>query len=118
MMRPVYKAMKSGICSALAVVLLSFLPVRAVYSQTAADTAGDTRAGTVALQQADKSTKVKPPEPDKVEAYFQRVERIFLEDPSGFYPYFASVYHGGGLTLGAGYRKFYGDNTFWNIQGL
>ena len=46
------------------------------------------------------------------------VEKMFLEDPSGFYPYFASVYHGGGLTLGAGYRKFYGDNTFWNIKGL
>ena len=118
MIRPVHKAKKSGICSVLAVVMLSFAPIRVAYSRTEADTAGDTRAGTVAVQQAEKSKTVKPPEPDKVEAYFRRVERIFLEDPSGFYPYFASVYHGGGLTLGAGYRKYYGDNTFWNIQGL
>ena len=61
---------------------------------------------------------MKPPEPDKAEALVRRVEAIFLESPSGFYPYFASVYHGGGLTGGAGYRKFYGDNTSWNVQGL
>src|SRR5262245_35095843 len=118
MMRPLQKAKRSRVCSVLAVVTLWFVPLQAVYSQREADTAADTRAGTLATQQADKSTKVKPPEPDKAEALFRRMERIFLEDPSGFYPYFASVYHGGGLTLGAGYRKFYGDNTFWNIQGL
>jgi hypothetical protein len=28
------------------------------------------------------------------------------------------VYHGGGLTLGAGYRQYYGDNTHWYVQGL
>ena len=43
---------------------------------------------------------------------------MFLESPSGFYPYFGSVYHGGGFTVGGGYRKYYGDNTFWNVAGL
>ena len=28
------------------------------------------------------------------------------------------MYQGGGLTLGAGYRKYYGDNTSWYVQGL
>jgi len=28
------------------------------------------------------------------------------------------VYQGGGVTLGAGYRKYYGDNTSWYAQGL
>jgi len=39
-------------------------------------------------------------------------------DPSGFYPYFASVYSGGGFTLGAGYRQYYGDRTHWDLKGL
>ena len=88
------------------------------HSQEEANTAGETRAGTFAVQQAQKSKIVKAPQPDKAEALVRRFEAIFLEDPSGFYPYFASVYRGGGMTLGAGYRKFYGDNTSWNIQGL
>jgi Omp85 superfamily domain len=28
------------------------------------------------------------------------------------------VYSGGGLTLGAGYRQFYGDRTHWDVKGL
>ena len=48
----------------------------------------------------------------------RRVSREFLEQPSGFYPYFASVYSGGGFTLGAGYRQFFGDRTHWDVKGL
>ena len=46
------------------------------------------------------------------------LKREFLELPSGFYPYFASVYSGGGFTLGAGYRQFYGDRTHADVKGL
>jgi hypothetical protein len=98
------------------VLMLLLLSSRVAVSQDRAEE--ESRAGILAAQQAQKSEKSRPPEPDKVEAVIRRVERIFLEDPSGFYPYFSSVYHGGGLTLGAGYRKFYGDKTSWNIQGL
>ena len=42
----------------------------------------------------------------------------FLTDPSGLYPFFGSVYSGGGFTLGAGYRQFYGDRTHWDLKGL
>jgi hypothetical protein len=109
---------KSGIFRVMLAAVMVLLPWQVAFSQAGADSAEDSRAATFSIQQAQKAKKLKPPEPDKVEAVFRRVERIFLEDPSGFYPYFASVYHGGGLTLGAGYRKFYGDNTSWNIQGL
>ena len=84
----------------------------------AAQDVPESRSGVLAAQQAKKSLELKPPQPDRVEAYVLRAERMFLESPSGFYPFFSSVYHGGGLTLGAGYRQFYGDNTFWNVQGL
>jgi hypothetical protein len=78
----------------------------------------DSRESAIAAQQAEKSKNVQPPSPDKAEALVQKVETLILLDPSGWYPYFDSVYQGGGLTLGAGYRKFIGDNTFWNVQGL
>jgi hypothetical protein len=78
----------------------------------------DSREGDLAAQQAEKSKRLRPPVPDRAEAFVSKLEGIFLDNPSGFYPYFGSVYHGGGLTLGAGYRKFYGDNTYWDIRGL
>jgi outer membrane protein assembly factor BamA len=28
------------------------------------------------------------------------------------------VYHGGGLTAGAGYRRYYADNSYWDLKGL
>jgi hypothetical protein len=118
MMRTPKKMKRSSIRTVLAAVMLSLVPLRVAYSQEEANTTGETRAGTFAVQQAQKSKIVKAPQPDKAEALVRRLEAILLEDPSGFYPYFASVYRGGGLTLGAGYRKFYGDNTSWHIQGL
>jgi hypothetical protein len=117
-MRIPQKASKSRSGTVLAVVMLAMVPFRVAYSQEGADTSGETRSGLYEVQQVQKSKVLRAPQPDKAEAIFRRFERIFLEDPSGFYPYFASVYHGGGLTLGAGYRQFYGDNTSWNIQGL
>jgi outer membrane protein assembly factor BamA len=112
------KTKRTGIWTVLAAVMLALVPLQVAYSQGEGDTAGETRAGLIAVQQAQKSKTTRAPQPDKAEGIVRHFEGIFLDDPSGFYPYFASVYHGGGLTLGAGYRKFYGDNTSWNIQGL
>ena len=39
------------------------------------------------------------------------LRQSLVEQPAGFYPYFDSVYSGGGFTLGAGYRHFTGDRT-------
>jgi hypothetical protein len=116
-MTRIFERKKTSRWTGLIGVLL-LLSARSTFPQDEAQPPGDSRAATLAGQQAQKSKTLRPPQPDKVEAWVRRFEAIFLEDPSGFYPYFASVYHGGGLTLGAGYRKYYGDNTFWNIQGL
>src|SRR5689334_16501294 len=78
----------------------------------------ESRQAVVTGTQEEKAGELKPPQPDRVEALVRKFEKIFLETPSGFYPLFSSVYHGGGLTLGGGYRRFYGDNTSWNVQGL
>jgi hypothetical protein len=81
-------------------------------------TAQDTRAATIAAEQEAKAKEAKPYQPSGGEQLFLRVKRNFLESPNGFYPYFASVYSGGGFTLGAGFRQYYGDRTQWNIRGL
>ncbi|HEX6863575.1 MAG TPA: hypothetical protein VF414_12200, partial [Thermoanaerobaculia bacterium] len=78
----------------------------------------NSRWESISLLQADKAKTLKAPEPDKGEALVMRAEKLLILDPSGWFPYFDSVYQGGGLTGGLGYRKFYGDNTFWEVKGL
>jgi hypothetical protein len=87
-------------------------------AQSAAPALPASRQENLAAQQAQKAQASRPPVPDRAEALIRKAEALFLETPSGWFPYFDSVYQGGGLTLGAGYRQFYGDNTSWDIKGL
>src|SRR5207244_996665 len=78
--------------------------------------AQETRAEEVAQQQAQKAASLRPYEPT-------RAERIFLavtkgDTPNAFYPLFGSIYAGGGLAVGGGYRQYYGDRTSWTAKGL
>ena len=80
--------------------------------------AQETRAEAIAQAQAAKAAKLAPYEPGAAERIAAAIKRQFIETPDGFYPYFDSVYSGGGFTLGAGYRKFLGDRTFFDVRGL
>ena len=80
--------------------------------------AQDTRAGTIADEQTKKAAHLAPRQSSRAEEVFLTVRRALLDEPSAFYPYFDSVYSGGGFTLGAGYRRFTGDRTHWNVAGL
>jgi hypothetical protein len=77
-----------------------------------------TREAQIAAEQAEKAKNLRPYQQSKAEQMFVRLTRGFIETPSGFYPSFGSVYGGGGFTLGAGYRRFYGDRALWNARGL
>ena len=79
------------------------------------------RTDSIAKQQEEKSRKLQPEVPDRVEQFVTRITQggwIFSPNPNHFYPYFDSVYPGGGLTLGAGYRGYYGDYAFAEARGL
>src|SRR4051812_26452253 len=76
------------------------------------------RQDAISALQAQKAKDIRPPEVARAEGLVRRFEELFLIDPSGFFPSFDSIYPGGGLTFGAGYRQFYGDNTFWQVRGL
>src|SRR3972149_5180218 len=100
-----------------AVIIISFFSQVGFPEETARPDE-ESREASLAIEQEKKSKTTRPPQPDKAEAIARKVEGIFLNDPSGWYPNFASVYHGGGLTGGAGYRRHFGDNSFWDIKGL
>jgi len=80
--------------------------------------AQDTRSATITAEQADKASRLKPYEPHWSENLLISARKTLVEEPSGLYPYFDSVYSGGGFTAGVGYRHFTGDRTFWNVAGL
>ena len=79
--------------------------------------AQDTREATITQQQAEKAKAITPYVPNRAEELIQQIQNTFLT-PSGFYPYFGSVYSGGGFTLGAGYRRAFADRNLWNVNGL
>ncbi len=80
--------------------------------------AQDSRAAEITAEQARKAAELKRYEPSGAEKWAIRLRREFIDLPSGLYPYFGSVYSGGGFTLGAGFREYYGDRTHWDIKGL
>lgn len=81
----------------------------------------DTREAVIARQQEEKARAAVPYVPNRAEALFQRFEREgfpFVGTPTGFYPAFSSVYPGGRLALGAGYRRFTGDSAQFDVHAL
>jgi len=80
--------------------------------------AQDTRTGSIAAEQAEKATHLAPYEPHWAEKLLVSLTHSLGQQPGGFYPYFDSVYSGGGFTLGGGYRYFTGDRTNLTVAGL
>jgi hypothetical protein len=90
----------------------------AIATMPAGAAAQGTRADEIAEAQAAKAQKLQPYMPGTTERLVTGVKRSLVDTPNGFYPWLDSVYSGGGFTLGAGYRRFYGDRTFWDARGL
>jgi hypothetical protein len=99
---------------------IRFLPAvfALLLSLPAAAAAQETREAAIAAEQAEKATRLAPRVPSGIERILTDVANSIGREPAGFYPWFSSVYSGGGFTLGAGYRQFIGDGTNWNIGGL
>src|SRR4051794_39515273 len=77
------------------VVLASSMLAITLYAQsTLAEPTS--RAESISFLEAEKAKVTRPPTPDKAEALVRRMVDIFLVDPAGFFPYFDSVYQGGG----------------------
>ena len=102
---------RKGVLFPFVIVLVMLLLPPPAFAQ-------ETRAEAIAAQQAEKATHLAPQQRHWAEELVLTVQETLLQQPSGFYPYFDSVYSGGGFTLGAGYRQFTGDRTYLNVAGL
>src|SRR5215218_3611420 len=107
-------SMHRGLVPMLAAAALC-LPVAALAQ---ADASTTTRASLIAAEQAAKAKDLRPRTPSTLERRVDALQSVLVEQPNGLYPLFASVYSGGGFTLGAGYRQFYGDRTHADLKGL
>ncbi len=83
-----------------------------------AASAQETRVGVIEQQEAERAATASPPEKSRAERVFERIRNGMVESPDGLYPYLDTVYSGGGLTLGAGYRSFVGDRSTIDVRGL
>jgi outer membrane protein assembly factor BamA len=93
-------------------VLVGLLPGASAGAQ-------DTRAGVIAAAQAAKAAAPEPPPPSRAEQVTEWVQdRLLTERSSSVFPVLDSVYGGGGVTLGAGYRRAFADRSFWTARGL
>lgn len=80
--------------------------------------AQESRAAVLEAEAAEKATRLRPYEFNNAERRFIEFKDDLIGAPNGFYPMFGSIYSGGGFTAGAGYRRFYGDRTHWDVSGL
>ena len=87
-------------------------------SQDTVAPARESREGQIEARQAEKAKESHPRQTNKAEKYVRRLEGALIEDTAGLSPAIGSIYHGGGVTLGVNYRKYFGDNTFWNVKSL
>lgn len=103
---------------AVLVAVVCAASIRPASGQTAVP---ETREAAIAAQQQEKARAAAKYEPGRAERLFQRFEERgfpFVSTAPGFYPAFGSVYPGGHLALGAGYRQFAGDSALVDVHGL
>jgi hypothetical protein len=78
--------------------------------------AQDSRQAAIAQLQAEKAARLHPYTENVGERVLDRVE-AFLGEGQGVYPWLGSVYAGGLLGIGAGYRRTIGDTGAMNVLG-
>jgi hypothetical protein len=98
---------------------LSLALTTAALLAVAAPVAGQaSRTETIEAQQEAKVKDLQPRVAPKAERIVKWAKDELIDEPSGLYPLFGSVYAGGGLAVGAGYRRYLGDNTHWDAKVL
>src|SRR6185503_20643297 len=79
----------------------------------------ESRAEVIVQAQAAKQQQLEPPQPNGAERFIDRLERwgLIAGEPRGLYPWFGSVYPGGGFAAGAGVRVPFADDGAFNVLG-
>ena len=79
----------------------------------------ETRSEAIHQAQADRQKQLTPPRANGLERALERFQDwgLFRNAPRGAYPWFGSVYSGGGFAAGAGFRKPFADDGALNVFG-
>ena len=106
-------------CTRLHAMVLSVVGTASLFVVTAQASAQENRAEVIRQEQATRSQQLQPPQSNGVERLLDRLEDwgFIGGEPRGFYPWFGSVYPGGGFAAGAGVRKPFGDDGALNVFG-
>jgi outer membrane protein assembly factor BamA len=98
--------------------LIAFTILLALHGAAVIAAAQDLRAEAIAQQQARKAAAPPPYEPGKGQRLVKTLEDVLYSTPRGFYPVLDTVYSGGGITGGVGYRRYFGDATSLDVKGM
>ena len=77
--------------------------------------AQQTRAAQIASDQAEKATRLHPYEPDHLEERLETIDAALLSRRPA-YPFIGSVFAGGGVAFGPGYRARFGDSGRFDMH--
>lgn len=88
----------------------------AVLASGGAAFAQSSRAEEIAQKQAEKAGRLRPYEKSRPEKAIDAAEEV-LAGTRTVYPWVGSVYPGGWLGLGAGYRHGFADTGLVNVMG-
>lgn len=86
-----------------------------VETTAASEQASATRDGEWAARQAEKASQLRSYEPDSLERGIRRVEGMLMSKRP-VYTFIGSAFEGGGLAVGPGYRRTYGDSGTINAH--
>jgi AAA family ATP:ADP antiporter len=102
--------------AAMAALALVTAPAQASGQTREPDAAGvPTREEQWAARQAEKAGRLAPRQPDALERRLEQAERA-LFSPRAVYTFLGSAYSGGGLAVGPGYRRHYGDSGALDVH--
>jgi hypothetical protein len=86
--------------------------------------AQETREEQLAARQAEKATRLRPYEPEALERRLDRLDSMLFAPERSVYPFIGSVFGGGGLAVGPGYRTRFGGSgsidahAAWSIKNV
>jgi AAA family ATP:ADP antiporter len=67
--------------------------------------------------QAEKAAQLHPYEPTQMERRIERIGSLLNAQKRPIYPFVGSVFSGGGMALGVGHTKRFGDTGHYDIYG-
>src|SRR5512138_2859555 len=100
--------------------LLVFIAATTVVLSAPGLAAAQTREAQIGQQQEQKAAVAAPEQPTRAEIFFDQLEhgKWFLGVPRGWYPILGTIYPGGGLAGGVGYRHHIGYDSYVDVSAM